>query len=134
MGPHFLLTDDRNVGPAAARETATLDHGACGHECSVTVRTHLGPRHPSTARPRADVNGRTGDHGPIEVHLPDGGHVIVSFADAAVADSGGVVDTLLTGDTERDVERAIVDDLKGSDLTCTVSPGHHPTVIVIGRR
>ncbi|HEY7970674.1 MAG TPA: hypothetical protein VID95_11820 [Candidatus Limnocylindrales bacterium] len=81
------------------------------------------------------MTGRTGDHGPIELHLPDGGHVIVSFADPiAVADSSGVVDTLLSGDTERDVERAIVDDLKGSNLTCTVSDGHHPTVIVIGRR
>ena len=84
---------------------------------------------------RAGLTGRTGDHGPIELHLPDGGHVIVSFADPiAVADGSGVVDTLLSGDTERDVERAIVNDLKGSDLTCTVSADHHPTVIVIGRR
>ena len=59
----------------------------------------------------------------------------MSFADStAVADSSGVVNMLLSGDTEHDVERAIVNDLKGSDLTCTVSADHHPTVIVIGRR
>jgi hypothetical protein len=81
------------------------------------------------------VTGRLGDDGPIELHLPDGGHVIVSFADdIARVDGSGVIDTLLTGDSERDVERAIVDDLKGSELTCSVSAEHHPTVIVIGRR
>jgi hypothetical protein len=80
------------------------------------------------------VNGRNGDDGPIEVHLPDGGHVVVSFADDAIRADGSLVDTLLTGNTERDVERAIVGDLEGSDLTCSVSRDHHPTVIVIGRR
>ena len=81
------------------------------------------------------MTGRTGDDGPIELHLPDGGHVIVTFADeAARLDGSGVDNTLLTGETERDVERAIVDDLKDTELTCSVSADHHPTVIAIGRR
>jgi hypothetical protein len=80
------------------------------------------------------MSGRSGDDGPIELHLPDGGHVIVSFADPlARADGDGMVETLLSGDTERDVERAIVGDLEGSELSCSVSRDH-PTVIVIGRR
>lgn len=82
-----------------------------------------------------DVTRRSGDEDQVELLLPDGGHVIVSFADAAAsADGGPVIDALIAADgSERDVEREIVADLDGSGLTCQTSSGPGPTVLVISK-
>ena len=73
---------------------------------------------------------------PIELHLPDGGHVIVAFEDAATRlgeDGDEFVDTLLHADgSERDVERAIRTQAEGLGLGC-YSTSQHPTRIVIRR-
>ena len=72
---------------------------------------------------------------PLEVHLADGGRIVVSFADAGsrLLASDQLIDTILRIDgTEHDVERAIEDDIRALGLTCTCSTGRSPTVIVIG--
>ena len=74
---------------------------------------------------------------PVEAILPDGGHVIVSFADSAtrVKAGDGVVAALLhAGGSEHDVERAVADEMNELGFDCTPSATHGPTVIVIGRR
>jgi hypothetical protein len=92
------------------------------------------PARPS--RPIAgDVTGRSGADEPIQLHLPDGGHVIVDFADAAArADGSLLVDALIAADgSEQDVGRAILEDLAGSGLTASVSDTHRPTVVVVSK-
>jgi hypothetical protein len=81
------------------------------------------------------VTGRSGADEPIQLHLPDGGHVIVDFADAAArADGSLLVDTLLAIDgSEQDVGRAIVEDLRGTGLSASVSITHRPTVVVVSK-
>lgn len=73
--------------------------------------------------------------GTIDVHLADGGHVVVAFADPrAEADPGcdGIVTALIHADgTEHDLERAIVDRATAAGLSATVSTTHHPTVVRI---
>ncbi len=74
--------------------------------------------------------------GPIEVHLPDGGHLIVSFADAmARVNSGIVIASLLSATgSEQDVERAIARDVAEVGLRCQASAGRHPTIVSIATR
>jgi hypothetical protein len=72
---------------------------------------------------------------PIEVHLSDGGRVIVAFADASarLRASDQLVETLLRVDgSEHDLEEAITRDVGGLGLGCTTSTGRKPTTIVIG--
>lgn len=75
----------------------------------------------------------TGPASPIEVHLPDGGHLIVSFADAiARANSGLVVEALLSSSgTTEDVERSVARDLADAGLRCSTQPGSHATILSI---
>jgi len=72
----------------------------------------------------------------IDVHLADGGHVIVSFADpAASADPAcdQIVAALIQADgTEHDLEAAIVERAAAGGLSARVSVTHHPTTVVIG--
>jgi hypothetical protein len=72
---------------------------------------------------------------PIEVHLPDGGHVIVVIQDQMTRLSGDcdeLVPTLLRADgTEQDVERAIREQAADLGIECTSSPNQHPTVILL---
>ena len=78
-----------------------------------------------------------GEGAPVEVHLSDGGHVIVAFADAFARTTAcdPIVDVLVrTTGSERDVERAVVDEVEAVGLRCTCSPSHRPTVIVVDRR
>ena len=73
--------------------------------------------------------------GPIEVHLPDGGHVVLAFADAGTRLGVGdrMIATVLRVDgSEHDVERAIQDELRELGLPCTCSTDPTSTVIVIG--
>ena len=79
--------------------------------------------------------GRPGDDGPIEVHLPDGGHVIVAIEDRTIRRSA-VCDELIrtlvwTDGSEHDVERAIVAEAQALGLRCTTSSGHHSTIVAI---
>jgi hypothetical protein len=73
----------------------------------------------------------------IDVHLADGGHVIVAFADPSMeADPGcdGIVTELIHADgSEHDLERAVVDRAAAAGLSATVSTGRHPTIVVIDR-
>lgn len=72
---------------------------------------------------------------PIEVHLADGGCVIVTFADSGtrLLASDQLIDTILRIDgSENDVERAIEDDIRALGLSCTCSTVRRPTTIVIG--
>lgn len=74
---------------------------------------------------------------PVEAILPDGGHVIVSFADSAtrVKAGDGVVAALLhAGGSEHDVERAVALEMDELGFDCTPSESHRPTVIVIAGR
>jgi hypothetical protein len=72
---------------------------------------------------------------PIEVHLPDGGRIVVAFADARsrLRASDQLIETILRADgSELDMEQAIEDDVRALGLPCRCSTGRHPTVIVIG--
>jgi hypothetical protein len=72
---------------------------------------------------------------PIEIHLADGGRIVVAFADvrARVRASDQLIETILRADgSEHEVERAIEDDLRALGLRCRCSTGRSPTVIVIG--
>jgi len=75
------------------------------------------------------------DPGPLEVHLPNGGHVIVAFSDLDVrvgADADELLEALLEADgSEADVARAIADAVECRGLSCTTSTDRHPTVVVV---
>jgi hypothetical protein len=75
------------------------------------------------------------ERSPIELHLADGGHVIVAFADPAARDGeigDAFVAAILEVDGgERDVERAICHEAADLGLHCAVSASRHPTVLVI---
>ena len=78
----------------------------------------------------------SGDEGPIELQLPDGGHVVMSFEDdrARQGDEGvELVGALVRADgSERDIERAIRERAEGLGLRCETS-SEHPTAILIRR-
>jgi hypothetical protein len=73
--------------------------------------------------------------GPIDVHLADGGHVIVDFEDP-IAVEGPAGDAILGAlihaeGSERDLEQAIVAEARVCGLTASVSTARHPTTVVI---
>jgi hypothetical protein len=84
------------------------------------------------------VNGLSGDPNAIELHLPDGGHVILSIEDPVTrlgADGDQLIDVLIhTEGAECDVERALTGTAERLDLRCVSSTSQHPTVIAILRR
>jgi hypothetical protein len=82
------------------------------------------------------VTGPATGPGPIELHLPDGGHLIVSFEDAMARVNSGIVIASLLGasGSEQDVERAIARDVASVGLRCSVSAGRHPTIVSIACR
>jgi len=67
------------------------------------------------------------DNGPVEVHLPDGGRVLVSGSIDAVLEA--VVHA--TG-SEADVEAAIRDEAENLGMSCSAS-GRQPTVLTVGK-
>jgi hypothetical protein len=78
--------------------------------------------------------GPPGDQ-PIEVHLSDGGRIVVSFVDVLARNqaSDQLIATILRVDgSEHDIEQAIEDDIRALGLTCTCSTSRGPTEIVIG--
>jgi hypothetical protein len=72
---------------------------------------------------------------PIEVDLPDGGVVIVAFADdaARLGDGGvGIAAALITvAGSEGDLERAVLDEADRHGLRCSVSTTRHPTTVLV---
>jgi hypothetical protein len=74
---------------------------------------------------------------PIEVDLPDGGVVIVSFADAEArsGDGGiGIAAALITvAGSEGELERAVLDEADRHGLRCSVSTTRHPTTVLVER-
>jgi hypothetical protein len=77
------------------------------------------------------------DDAPIEIHLEDGGHVILTIEDPAARvgeDADRLIGTLLRVDgSEHDVERAIASEADELGLRCVAAPGEHPTVLVLRR-
>jgi hypothetical protein len=71
----------------------------------------------------------------MEVDLPDGGRVIVAFADIETRASEGAVaiaTTMIVGsDHEGEMEEAIVEEAASYGLTAAVSRSRHPTTILI---
>ena len=77
-----------------------------------------------------------GGHAPIEVHLPDGGHLILSIEDRLTRLSGGdqLIHALLrAGRSEQDLEQEIHAAADELGLRCVCSTTRHPTVIVLRR-
>jgi hypothetical protein len=83
------------------------------------------------------VTGLAGDGRPIELHLPDGGHLIVSIEDRLTrlsSDGDSLVDALLRTDgSEQEIEREIQAIADALGLRCLVSSTRHPTVVVLRR-
>jgi hypothetical protein len=75
-------------------------------------------------------------HGAIELHLADGGQVVLTIDEAAArsgVDCDGLIEVLLRVDgSEQDVERAIQAAAEDLGLHC-VSSSRHPTIVVIER-
>ena len=71
----------------------------------------------------------------MEVDLPDGGRVIVAFADVETRDSEGAValatTMIVASGHEGEMEEANVEEAASYGLTAAVSRSHHPTTIVI---
>lgn len=71
----------------------------------------------------------------IELHLPDGGHVVMSIEDPAARSSGicdDLVQVLVRAEgTERDVERTIRAEAAVLGLDCSSSTMDHSTLIVV---
>jgi hypothetical protein len=80
------------------------------------------------------VTARPGGDDAIEVHLPDGGHVIIAMEDQATRQSGfcdELIPALLAADgSEHDIEEAILAQAGRLGLHCD-SSSSHPTVIVV---
>jgi hypothetical protein len=73
---------------------------------------------------------------PLDVQLPDGGRLVVSFDLDAAAAAGAevvVIDAVVSsgGSGERAVEQAVVDAVEAWGLSCSTSATRHPTMIVI---
>jgi hypothetical protein len=126
--------------PPRSLTLATAGPGCWPHDDHLDVPS---PADRSDRRVRSDppaaitgfVTGRSGADEPIQLLLPDGGRVIVDFADAAArADGALLVDALLATDgSEQDVGQAIVEDLEGTGLSASVSLTHKPTVVVVSK-
>ena len=71
----------------------------------------------------------------IDVHLADGGHVIVSFADEGTSTDpacDGIVGALIEADgTEQELGKAIVQRALEGGLDARISATSHPTVVRI---
>jgi hypothetical protein len=70
----------------------------------------------------------SGENGPVEVHLPDGGHLLVA----------GRVDDVLealvhASGNEADLEAAIRDEAEAQGLSCSTSGAGRATILVVGR-
>ncbi|HET7473367.1 MAG TPA: hypothetical protein VFJ71_09600 [Candidatus Limnocylindrales bacterium] len=72
----------------------------------------------------------------VDVHLEDGGNVVVTFEDADVVDHVGdaVIDVLVhTSGGERDLERAVTATVEGLGLQVRPHSSRRPTILDIER-
>ncbi len=70
-----------------------------------------------------------GEHGPVEVHLPDGGRVTIT------GDIEAVIEAVVhAGGGQADVEDAIRREAEVQGLSCTATGGRDRTVMEIGDR
>jgi hypothetical protein len=81
------------------------------------------------------VTPRQADDGVVELGLPDGGCVQVSFGTEVSFDAdlqNAVLQTMLRGgDTEDEVCRALTDVAATTGLRVLVSRGGHPTTVIV---
>jgi hypothetical protein len=74
--------------------------------------------------------------GQVEVHLENGGHVVVSFTDAEIVEREPGVDLVTTliraGPSEAELAQAIVDEACRSGMDCRVSSTPGATVVEVG--
>ena len=73
----------------------------------------------------------------VDVHLEDGGSVVVSFQDAEVVGDAGdaVVDVLVhASGGERDVELAVTETVERLGLRVHSHPSRRPTILDVERR
>jgi len=73
--------------------------------------------------------------GIVELGLPDGGRVLVSFGGEVSGDadleSGVLLAMLAAGDNEQDVCRAVTDHAEAMGLRAVVSDAAHPVMVVV---
>ena len=83
------------------------------------------------------MTATAGDAAPIEIHLPDGGHLILSIEDRLTrltADGDPLIETVLrAGGSEQELEREIQATAAQLGLRCQASTTRHPTVLIIRR-
>ena len=78
-----------------------------------------------------------GEAAPLEVELPDGGRLVIGFADAesqALFSAQIVAAVFRHEGSERDVEAAIEAAALELGLRVAASPSRKPTVLLISRR
>jgi hypothetical protein len=79
--------------------------------------------------------GASLDREPIDVRLPDGGHVIVAIdqsADEEIDEADGIIDALVhASGSEADLERALVDEAAHYGLTASTSGRGGQTTVII---
>ncbi len=71
---------------------------------------------------------------PIELHLPDGGHIMLSIAAWVGDDQRDELMALFAAadGSQRDIASAMTAIAEDLDLPITRSTGHSPTVVIIG--
>jgi hypothetical protein len=77
------------------------------------------------------------DDGQLELFLPDGGHVVVGFADSEVlvASEDAVLEAIVqAGDSEAALERALTDCVEPLGLGCERRHSQHGVWLVIAHR
>jgi hypothetical protein len=71
----------------------------------------------------------TGESGPVEVHLPDGGRVAVTGEIDAVLDA-----LVHASGSEADVQDAIREEAEAHGLSCSTAGSAGATILVVDRR
>jgi hypothetical protein len=73
--------------------------------------------------------------GIVELGLPDGGRVLVSFGGEVAGDpeleNGVLLAMLAADDNEHDVCRAVTDHAEAMGLRAVVSDGGHPVMVLV---
>jgi hypothetical protein len=74
---------------------------------------------------------------PIELHLPDGGRLVLSFdltgPDCAELEESILAAVIFGNGTEQDIAEEIRDSATSVGLRAVISVGSHPTVVIVRR-
>ena len=99
----------------------SLDALATGHESSTVWRTHMTPRQAT--------------EGIVELGLPDGGRVLLSFGEDVSGDAeietGVLIAMLAAGESEADVCQAVTEHAAARGLRAVVSDRADSVMVVI---